>query len=120
MTKKVLIVEDNALNMRLFTDVLTMTGLEVVQVMDGHVAVAEITSHKPDLVLMDIHIDDVSGLDVTREVRQNPELTMPIIAVTAFTSEEDKKAIAESGCTGYIPKPIDITDFVTKVHAALA
>jgi len=111
--KKVLIVEDNELNMRLFNDVLEAFGYQTVQVRDGLKALEIARLEKPDIILMDIQLPEVSGLDVTRWIKGDEELAhIPIIAVTAFAMRGDEERIREGGCEAYISKPISVMPFI--------
>lgn len=120
MSQKILIVEDNELNMKLFNDLLEAHGYETVTTRDGTKAVGIATSEKPDLILMDIQLPEVSGLDITRQIKENDELkNIPIIAVTAFAMKGDEDKIKECGCNGYISKPISITTFIETIRSHL-
>ena len=117
MTKKVLIVEDNELNMKLFHDLLEAHGHETVQTRDGYEALELARTHKPDLILMDIQLPEVSGLDVTRWLKDEEALAdIPVIAVTAFAMKGDEQKILEGGCEGYISKPISVNEFMEVIQ----
>ncbi|MEX1147549.1 MAG: response regulator [Sphingomonadales bacterium] len=116
MAKKVLIVEDNELNMKLFSDLLGAHGYETIQTKDGMEAVALAEKHRPDLILMDIQLPEISGLDVTRKIKANKDLaSIPVVAVTAFAMKGDEEKIREGGCEDYIAKPISVTEFLATV-----
>lgn len=116
MTGKILIVEDNELNMKLFKDVLSAYGYDTIQAHDGHNVVAMAREHRPDLIIMDIQLPVISGLDVTRQLKDDDDLkSIPIIAVTAFAMKGDEERILEGGCEAYISKPISMSDFVAAV-----
>jgi len=120
MTKKVLIVEDNELNMKLFHDLLEAHGIETVQTREGKRAFDTALEHKPDLIIMDIQLPEVSGLDVTRQLKEHPELkSIPVIAVTAFAMKGDEQKIREGGCEDYISKPISVVRFIEVVKKHL-
>lgn len=120
MTKKVLIVEDNELNMKLFRDLLTVQGYETVQTRDGNEAIGLARDHHPDLVLMDIQLPEISGLDIIREFKADEELqNIPVVAVTAFAMKGDEGKIREGGCEAYISKPISVPDFLKTVRSFL-
>ena len=120
MAKRVLIVEDNELNMKLFSDLLEAKGYETIQTRDGREALALIREHKPDLVLMDIQLPEISGIEVTRQIKGDDELKgIPVVAVTAFAMKGDEEKIRESGCDAYISKPISVPDFVATVQEFL-
>ena len=117
MAKRVLIVEDNELNMKLFNDVLTSQGYETVQTNRGMDAPGLAVQHRPDLVLMDIQLPEVSGMDVIKWLKNAPETsTIPIIAVTAFAMKGDEERIRAAGCEGYMSKPISLVKFLEMVR----
>lgn len=111
-----MIVEDDSLNMKLFSDLLKYQGYNVIQQNDGLGAYEAICEHRPDLVLMDIRLPGRSGLDITEAVKANDTVKhIPVIAVTAFAHQEDKKACLNHGCDGYIAKPISVHSFFETV-----
>jgi two-component system cell cycle response regulator DivK len=119
-SKKVLIVEDNELNMKLFHDLLEAHGINTVQARDGRNVLDIARTEKPDLILMDIQLPEVSGLDVTRWLKDDDELkSIPVIAVTAFAMKGDEQKIREGGCEDYISKPISVTKFLETVQKYL-
>lgn len=116
MTKKILIVEDNELNMKLFSDLLTANNYETIQTQDGMAALELAREHKPDLILMDIQLPEVSGLEVTKWIKEDEELKdIPIVAITAFAMKGDEEKIREGGCEAYIAKPISVGQFLETV-----
>ena len=116
MTKTVLIVEDNELNMKLFNDLLEAHGYATLQTRDGMEALEIAREHRPDLILMDIQLPEVSGLEVTKWLKEDEELaSIPIIAVTAFAMKGDEEKIIEGGCEAYIAKPISVASFLETV-----
>ncbi|MBY3755211.1 response regulator [Azospirillum formosense] len=118
--KRVLIVEDNELNMKLFHDLLEAHGYATLQTRNGMDALAIAREHHPDLILMDIQLPEVSGLEVTRWIKDDPTLrSIPIIAVTAFAMKGDEEKIREGGCEDYIAKPISVTKFLETVQKFL-
>lgn len=120
MTKRVLIVEDNDLNMKLFHDLLEAHGYETLQTKDGLEALQLARQHHPDLILMDIQLPEVSGLEVTKWIKEDDELkSIPIVAVTAFAMKGDEEKIREGGCEAYIAKPISIAHFLETVKRFL-
>jgi two-component system cell cycle response regulator DivK len=120
MAKTVLIVEDNDLNMKLFHDLLEAHGIETVETRNGNNVLALAREKKPDLILMDIQLPEVSGLDVTRWLKEDEELkSIPIIAVTAFAMKGDEQKIREGGCQDYISKPISVTHFMDTINKYL-
>lgn len=116
MTKTVLIVEDNELNMKLFNDLLEAHGYSTLQTRDGLSALDIAREHMPDLILMDIQLPEVSGLEVTKWLKEDENLrAIPIIAVTAFAMKGDEEKIREGGCEAYISKPISVNSFLETV-----
>jgi two-component system, cell cycle response regulator DivK len=114
--KTILVVEDNELNMKLFHDLLEAHGYNVLQTRDGMEALALARQHRPDLIVMDIQLPEVSGLEVIKWIKQDDDLkAVPIITVTAFAMKGDQARILESGCDAYIAKPISVASFVTTV-----
>jgi len=119
--KKVLIVEDNELNMKLFNDLLKTKGHEVFQATNGKDALEVARDSKPDLILMDMQLPDVYGLTVTGWIRKEPGFdTIPIVAITAFAMRGDEEKFLEGGCSGYISKPISVTGFLESVEKYLS
>ena len=113
MPKKVLIVEDNELNMKLFADLLDAHGYETRQTREGLKAIGMARTFKPDLILMDIQLPEVSGLEVTKWLKDDEALAdIPVVAVTAFAMKGDEKRIREGGCEAYIAKPISVSSFL--------
>ena len=114
--KKVLVVEDNELNMKLFCDLLDAFGFETVQSRDGLKAVDLARAHKPDLIIMDIQLPEVSGLDLTRWIKDDAAIKhVPIMAVTAFAMRQDERLVREAGCEAYMSKPIQMSAFISEV-----
>ena len=119
--KKVLIVEDNDLNMKLFNDLLVAHGYGTLLTKDGVEAIALARQHRPDLILMDIQLPEVSGLQVTQWLKEDEDLrTIPIIAVTAFAMKGDEEKIRDGGCEAYIAKPISVASFLRTVERFLS
>ncbi len=117
MPKKVLIVEDNELNMKLFHDLLDAHGYETLQTREGLRALELVREHMPDLILMDIQLPEVSGLEVTRWIKDDEALKgIPIVAVTAFAMKGDEERIRAGGCEAYISKPITVRTFMETVR----
>ncbi len=118
--KTVLVVEDNELNMKLFHDLLEAHGYNILQTKDGMDALRLAREHKPDLILMDIQLPEVSGLEVTKWIKEDDDLKfIPVIAVTAFAMKGDEEKIREGGCEAYIAKPISVTNFLETVQRFL-
>ncbi|MDB5569391.1 MAG: two-component system response regulator [Hyphomicrobiales bacterium] len=117
MTKTVLIVEDNELNMKLFNDLLEAHGYRTVQTNNGIEALELTRLHHPDLILMDIQLPEVSGLQVTQWIKDDPALRdIPIVAVTAFAMKGDEEKIRQGGCEAYLSKPISVAKFLETVR----
>jgi two-component system, cell cycle response regulator DivK len=120
VAKKVLIVEDNDLNMKLFNDLLEAHGYLTLQTKDGVEALRMARQHRPDLILMDIQLPEVSGLEVTKWLKEDDDLrTIPVIAVTAFAMKGDEEKIRDGGCEAYIAKPISVASFMRTVERFL-
>jgi len=118
--KTILVVEDNELNMKLFNDLLEAHGYRVVQTRDGLSALDLARQHKPDLILMDIQLPEVSGIEVTKWLKEDDALkSIPVIAVTAFAMKGDEQKIREGGCEAYISKPISVMSFLQTVDKFL-
>ncbi len=120
MPKTILIVEDNELNMKLFNDLLEAHGYVTVQAKDGRVVIELARQNKPDLILMDIQLPEISGLDIAKMLKADEDLKdIPVIAVTAFAMKGDEQKIRSSGCDGYIAKPISVASFLQTVSKFL-
>src|SRR5690349_24025243 len=120
LPKTVLIVEDNELNMKLFHDLLDAHGYKTIQTRDGLEALDLARKHRPDLILMDIQLPEVSGLEVTKWLKEDDTLkAIPVIAVTAFAMKGDEEKIREGGCEAYIAKPISVANFLQTVERFL-
>lgn len=114
---KVLIVEDNELNLKLFQDLLAIQNYEIISSRDGVGILSIVLSQKPDLILMDIQLSGVSGIDIIKELKENPNTyDIPIIAITAFAMKNDENKISESGCDMYLSKPVSIDIFFSAVN----
>ncbi len=120
MTKTVLIVEDNELNMKLFRDLLEAHGIGTIETRSGLEVMDIARAQKPDLILMDIQLPEVSGLDVTKWLKGDDALKkIPVIAVTAFAMKGDEEKIRQGGCEDYISKPISVTRFLEVIQTYL-
>jgi two-component system, cell cycle response regulator DivK len=120
MAKKVMIVEDNELNMKLFRDLIEATGYETVRTRSGLEALDLARAHRPDLILMDIQLPEVSGLEVTKWLKEDDDLhVIPVIAVTAFAMKGDEERIRQGGCEAYISKPISVPRFIETIKSYL-
>ncbi len=115
--RKVLIVEDNELSMLLFNDLLEAHGYTILQAKDGLEALHMAWLHRPDLILMDIQLPEMSGLEATERLKADEELRgIPIVAVTALAMPGDEKKIRQAGCEAYLAKPISIAGFMQAVE----
>lgn len=120
MAKTVLIVEDNELNMKLFNDLLELRGCRIIQTRNGVEAVELARKHRPDVILMDIQLPEVSGLQVTQWLKDDEELrSIPVIAVTAFAMKGDEEKIRQGGCEAYLSKPISVVKFFETIDTFL-
>lgn len=118
MAKRVLVVEDNELNLKLFCDLLRAHGFDTEPLSDGREAVAKARSFVPDLVVMDIQMPHVTGLELICEMKGDPELrAIPIMAVTAYAGREDEERIRAAGADAYVSKPISLVRFMEEVRA---
>jgi two-component system cell cycle response regulator DivK len=115
--KSVLIVEDNELNMKLFHDLLNAHGYETILTRHGLDAISLARAHRPDLILMDIQLPEISGLEVTRWLKEDDELKdIPVVAVTAYAMKGDEERIRSGGCEAYVSKPISVSMFLETVR----
>ena len=115
--KTVLIVEDNELNMKLFHDLLDAHGYKTIETRNGMEALKLAREHRPDLILMDIQLPEVSGLEVTKWLKEDDQLReIPVVAVTAFAMKGDEERIRRGGCAAYISKPITIGTFIDTIR----
>ena len=115
--KTVLIVEDNELNMKLFHDLLDAHGYATLKTRNGLEALRLAREHRPNLILMDIQLPEVSGLEVTKWLKEDENLrAIPVVAVTAFAMKGDEERIRQGGCEAYISKPISIGSFIATVR----
>ncbi|MDK9703064.1 MAG: response regulator [Sulfuritalea sp.] len=117
----ILIVEDNPANLKLATMLLVKAGHGVSQAVDGEAGVRLAQETRPDLVLLDIQMPGIDGLEAIRRLRSNPATAqLKIIAVTALAMKGDEERIRAAGCDGYIAKPFHYREFLEQVKAALA
>ncbi|MEO9968959.1 MAG: response regulator [Hyphomonadaceae bacterium] len=115
--KSVLVVEDNELNMRLFCDLLDAFGYDTHASRDGARAVEIARAEMPDLIIMDIQLPEVSGLDITRWIKDDQDIAhIPVLAVTAFAMRADEQRVRAAGCEGYLSKPIQMMSFMRAVE----
>src|SRR5213082_1918276 len=115
--KTVLVVEDNELNLKLLNDLLEYQGYTVIATRLGEPALELARRHRPDLILMDIQLPDISGMEATRRLKADEHTrTIPVIAVTAFAMSGDEARILASGCDAYVAKPFNLVDFLGLVE----
>ena len=117
MAKRIFVVEDNALNLRLFCDLLTAHGHETCAVRDGREAFEKALEFQPHVIITDIQLPHVSGIDLIRQFRENPSLAeVPIMAVTAYAGPGDEERIRAAGANTYVSKPISVVKFMSLVN----
>ena len=120
MKKKILIIEDNELNMKLVRSLLQLNSIETIEAYDAEKGIELVGTCKPNLILMDIQLPGIDGLEATRRIISNPDLKgIPIIALTSYAMEGDEDQALAAGCTGYITKPIDTKKFVKIINKYL-
>ena len=115
-TERILIAEDNEKNIKLFRDLLQLNGYETFEASTGQQAIELATRHTPDLVLMDIRLPEMDGLEALRRLRENPRTTdIPIVALTAQAMAGDRERFLEAGFNGYVSKPVNVEEFIATV-----
>ena len=120
MNKKILIVEDNDLNLKLFRDLLEANGYETYETKEGIEAISLTRNVMPDLIIMDIQLPEISGLDITKKIKADGQIShIPVVAVTAFAMKDDEEKIMAAGCEAYLSKPIAIDDFLRTIRRFL-
>jgi len=120
MAKTILVVEDNELNMKLFHDLLEAHGYRILQTGEGLQAFNMAREFRPDLIVMDIQLPAISGLEVTRWLKEDPSVAhIPVVAVTAFAMKGDETRIRDGGCEAYIAKPISVGHFLETIRRLL-
>ena len=117
MSKLILVVEDQEDNRRILRDLLTNSGYEVIEAVNGLDGVSSAETYRPDLILMDIQLPGIDGYEATRQIKANPDLNkIPIIAVTSYAlSGDDQKAFA-AGCDAYVTKPFSPRELLAKIR----
>lgn len=119
--KMILVVEDNQMNLELVTDILEAGGYRVVQAKSGNEALELATAEQPDLILMDIQLPEMDGLEVTRLLKKSASTRdIDIIALTAYAMRGDEAKARDAGCSGYIAKPINTREFAKVIESYLA
>jgi two-component system cell cycle response regulator DivK len=117
---RILIVDDNELNIEMATFLLSRAGMEVAAALDGHSALVQVQAFAPDLILMDMQMPGLDGMALTRQLRSQPSARpLAIVAFTAYAMIGDKERFLAAGCDGYIGKPIDVAKFPDDVRALL-
>lgn len=120
MAKRILVVEDNDLNRKLFCDVLRANGFEVEPLADGERALDTARQLSPDLIIMDIQLPHVSGVDLIEQAKRDLHLqAIPVLAVTAYAAKGDEEKIRAAGAAGYLAKPVSIMPFMNAVRELL-
>lgn len=120
MNKKILIVEDNDLNLKLFRDLLEANGYDTYETKEGIEAISLTRNVMPDLIIMDIQLPEISGLDITKKIKADGQIShIPVVAVTAFAMKDDEEKIMAAGCEAYLSKPIAIDDFLKTIRSFL-
>jgi CheY-like chemotaxis protein len=121
VSKKILIAEDDPVSLRLVRDVLQAYGYETEEATNGEEAVDKAAERRPDLIVMDIRLPGIDGLEATRRLKSDPSTAaIPIVAVTAQAMPEDEARIVAAGCQAYLPKPLRFTEFVSVVKGLLS
>lgn len=111
--KTILVIEDNELNMKLVRSLLKINKYRVLEAIDAETGIQLVRDQRPDLVLMDIQLPGMDGLQATKMIKQDPEIQdTPILALTSYAMEGDEERALSAGCSGYIPKPIDTRSFL--------
>jgi two-component system cell cycle response regulator DivK len=117
MTKRILVIEDTEDNRQILGDLLSSAGYELIEAVDGLEGVATAEREQPDLILMDIQLPEISGLEVTKWIKEDDDLrAIPVIAVTAFAMKGDEERIRQGGCEAYLSKPISVGKFIETIR----
>jgi two-component system cell cycle response regulator DivK len=120
MSKQILVVEDTENNRRILNDLLTRSGFDVIEAIDGEKGVAMAAEHRPDLILMDIQLPIIDGYEATRRIKSNPDLRrIPIIAVTSYALSGDEDKARAAGCDDFVPKPYSPRQLLAKIRELL-
>lgn len=121
MAKRVLVVEDNELNLKLFCDLLRAHGHDALAVRDGRDALTQARAFRPELVIMDIHLPHVGGIDIIKALKADATLApVPVMAVTAYAGKGDEENIRAAGAQAYVSKPISVMKFMEVVNSLIA
>ena len=117
---RILVVEDQEDNRQILRDLLASVGYDMMEAHDGEQALTAVAEHRPDLILMDIQLPEISGLEITKILKADDDLkSIPVVAVTAFAMKGDEQKIRAGGCDGYIAKPISVASFLQTVSRFL-
>ena len=120
MTKRILVVEDQADNLQILRDLLTSAGYEMIEAQDGEEGVRAAGAHRPDLILMDIQLPILDGYEATRRIKADPELrAIPIIVITSYALGGDENKARAAGCDDYVPKPYSPRVLLAKIRKYL-
>ena len=119
--RRILVVEDNTKNLKLVRDVLQFAGFEIIEATTGEDGVELMATEHPDLVLMDLQLPGIDGAEALRQIREMPDVgQVPVLAVTAFVMDEDRRRATQAGFDGYVEKPISVRGLTDQVRALLA
>lgn len=119
--EKILVIEDNALNLKLVRSLLMLEDYEVVEAVNAEIGIQLAKEQHPDLILMDIQLPGMDGLTATRQLKADPDVTaIPVVALTAYAMLGDEQKALEAGCAGYISKPLDTKEFPQLISRFLA
>ncbi len=114
--KKILVIEDNELNMKLVRTLLKLGQHQIIEAVDAESGIQLAKEHNPDMVLMDVQLPGMDGLEATQILKSDPSTnSIPIVALTSYAMTGDKKKALEAGCDGYITKPIDTRTFLEEI-----
>ncbi len=120
MSIKILYIEDNPQNMRLVRKILGAAGYHVIEAVDGESGFRALLESQPNIVLMDVNLPDIDGLELTQRIKSNSELaSIPIIALTANAMHGDRERCLDAGCNGYIPKPVTKLNLLSTIASFL-
>lgn len=120
MSKRILVVEDQEDNLRIMRDLLSNAGFEVIEARNGNQAVSVTEAERPDLILMDIQLPELDGLEATRLIKDNPEIGhIPVIAVTSYALMGDNEKAMDAGCDAYFAKPVSPRILLAKIREYL-
>ncbi len=117
---RVLVVEDNERNLKLVRDVLQYAGYEIIEASTGEEGVELAQSRSPDVILMDLQLPDIDGMEALRRIRKSPVTAdVPVVAVTAFAMQDDRARVFDAGFDGYLEKPLSVRELPAQVQQFL-